>query len=44
MKRGKEGNICGADDGDNNDGDDDDGENDDQKINTKSTFYPPQSR
>ncbi len=31
MKRGKEGKICGADDGDDNDGDDDDGENDDQK-------------
>ncbi len=28
----------------NNDGDDDDEENDDQKINSKSTFYPPQSR
>ncbi len=44
MKRGKEGKICGTDDGDNNDGDDDDGENDDQKINSKSTFCPSQSR
>ncbi len=44
MKRGKEGKICGADDGDNNDGDDDDGENDDQKINSKSTVCPSQHR
>ena len=44
MKRGKEGKICGADDGDDNDGDDNDGENDDQKINSKSTFCPSQSR
>jgi hypothetical protein len=36
VKRGKEGKICGTDDGDDNDGDDDDGENDDQKINSKS--------
>ncbi len=40
-QRGK---ICGADDGDNNNGDDDNGENDDQKINSKSTFCPSQSR
>ena len=32
------------DDGDDDDGDDDDGEKDDQKINSKSTFRPPQSR
>ncbi len=44
MKRGKEGKICGADDGDDNDGDDYDRENDDQKINSKSTFCPSQSR
>ncbi len=44
MKRGKEGKICGADDGDDNDGDDNDGKNDDQKIDSKSTFCPPQSR
>ncbi len=44
MKRGKEGKICGADDGDDNDGDGDDGENDNQKINSKFTFCPPQSR
>ncbi len=44
MKRGKEGKICGADDGDGNNGDEDDGENDDQKINSKSTFCPSQSR
>ncbi len=44
MKRGKEEKICGADDGDDNDGDDDDGENDNQKINSKSTFCPSQSR
>ncbi len=44
MKRGKEGKICGADDGDDNDGDDDNGENDDQKINSKSTFCPSMSR
>ncbi len=44
MKRGKEGKICSADDGDNKDGDDDNGENDDQIINSKSTFCPPQSR
>ncbi len=44
MKRGKEGKICGTDDGDDNDGDDDDGENDDQKINSESTFCPSQSR
>ncbi len=42
--RGKEGKICGADDGDNKDGDDDNGENDDQKNNSKSTLFPPQSR
>ena len=29
---------------DNDDGDDDDGEKDNQKINSKSTFCPPQSR
>ncbi len=44
MKRGKEGKICGANDGDDNDGDDNNGENDDRKINSKSTFCPPQSR
>ncbi len=45
MKRGKEGKICGADDGDDDDIDDDDGENDeDQKINSKSTFCPSQSK
>ncbi len=44
MKRGKEGKICGADYGDDNDKDDNDEENDNQKINSKSTFYPPQSR
>ncbi len=44
MKRGKEGKICGADDGDNKDGDDNDGENNDQKINSKSTFCPSQRR
>ncbi len=44
MKRGKEGKICGADDGDDNDGDDDDGENDNKKINSNSTFCPSQSR
>jgi hypothetical protein len=44
VKRGKEGKICGTDDGDDNDGDDNDGENDDQKIIFKSTFCPPQSR
>ncbi len=44
MKRGKEGKICGADDKDDNNRDDDDGENDDQKINSKSTFCPSQSR
>ncbi len=44
MKRGKEGEICGADDGDDNDRDDDDGQNGDQKINSKSTFCPSQSR
>ncbi len=44
MKRGKEGKICGADDGDNNNGDNNDGENDDKKINSKSTFCPSQSR
>ncbi len=44
MKRGKEGEICGADDGDDNDRDDDDGEKNDQKINSKSTFCPSQSR
>ncbi len=38
VKRGKEGKICGTDDGDDNNGDDDDGKNDDQKINSKSTF------
>ncbi len=42
--RGKEGKICGADDGDDNDGDDNNGENDAQKINSKSTFCPPLSR
>ncbi len=40
MKRGKEGKICGADDGDDNDEDDNNGENDNQKINSKSTFCP----
>ena len=30
--------------GDDNDGDDDDGEKHDKKINSKSTFCPPQSR
>ncbi len=44
MKRGKEGKICGADDGEDNDGVNDDGENDDQKINSNSTFCPSQSR
>ncbi len=44
MKKGKEGKICGADDGDDNDGDDDNGENDDQKIKSKSTFCPSQSK
>ena len=44
MKRGKEGKICSVDDGEDNDGDDDDGENDDQKINSKSTFCPFQSK
>ncbi len=44
MKRGKEGKICGTDDGDDNDGDDDDGEIDGQKINSKSTFCPYQSK
>ena len=44
MKRGKEGKICGTDDGDDNDRDDDDGENDNKKINSKSTFCPSQSR
>jgi hypothetical protein len=44
VKRGKEGKICSADDGDNNNGDDNDGENDDQKINSKSFFCPSQSR
>ncbi len=44
MKRGKEGKIWGADDGDDNNGDDDDGENDDQIINSKSTFCPSQRR
>jgi hypothetical protein len=44
VKRGKEGKICGADDGDDNDGDDNNGENDIQKINSKSTFCPSQSR
>ncbi len=44
MKRGKEGKICGADDGDNNNRGDDEGENDDQKISSKSTFCPSQSR
>ncbi len=33
MTRGKEGEICGADDGDDNNRDDKDGENDDQKSN-----------
>ncbi len=32
MKRGKEGKICGTDDGDNDDRDDDDGENDNKKT------------
>ncbi len=36
--------ICSADDGDNNDGDGNDGENDDQKIDSKSTFCPSESR
>jgi hypothetical protein len=31
VKRGKEGKICGADDGDDNNGDDNNGENDKQK-------------
>jgi hypothetical protein len=31
VKRGKEGKICGADDGDDNNGDDNHGENNDQK-------------
>jgi hypothetical protein len=44
VKRGKEGKIRGADDGDDNDEDDDDGENDDPKINSKSTLCPSQSR
>ena len=44
VKRGKEGKICGADDGDDNDGGNDDGENDGQKINSKSTFCPSLSR
>ncbi len=44
MKRGNKGKRGGADDGDDNDGDDEDGENDDQKINSKSTFCPSQSR
>jgi hypothetical protein len=44
VKKGKEGKICGTDNGDDNDGDDDNGENDDQKINSKSTFCPSQSR
>jgi hypothetical protein len=44
VKRGKEAKICGADDGEDNDGDNDDGENDDQKINSKPTFCPSQSK
>ncbi len=44
MKRGKEGKICGADDGDDNNGDDNNGENDDHKINSKFAFCPSQSR
>ncbi len=44
MKRGNKGKGGGADDRDDNDGDDDDGENDNQKINSKSTFCPSQSR
>jgi hypothetical protein len=43
VKRGKEGKICGADDGDNNNGDDNDGENDDQKINSKSNSAHPRA-
>ncbi len=43
MKRGNEGKRGGADDQDDNNGDND-GENDDQKINSKSTFCPSQSR
>jgi hypothetical protein len=31
VKRGKEGKICGADDGDNNKGDNNNGENDSKK-------------
>ncbi len=44
MKRGNKGKRGGADGGDDNNGDDNDGENDDQKINSKSTFCPSQSR
>jgi hypothetical protein len=44
VKRGEEGKICGANDGDGNDEDNDDGENDDQKINSISTFCPSQSK
>jgi hypothetical protein len=44
MKRGKKGKICGADDEDNNNGGNKDGEDEDPKINSKSTFCPPQSR
>ncbi len=40
MKRGKEGKICGSDDGDNNDGDDKDRENDDQKKQFQVYFLP----
>ena len=40
MKRGKEGKICGADDGDDNNGDNNDGENDDQKNQFQIYFLP----
>ncbi len=44
MKRGKEGKKGGADGGDDNNGDNNNGESEDQKINSKSTFCPSQSR
>ncbi len=44
MKRGTKGKRGGANDGDDNCRDNNDGENDDQKINSKSTFCPSQSR
>ncbi len=44
MKRSKEGKVCGTDDGEDNDGYDGDEENDNQKINSKSTFCPSQSK